>query len=93
MLSQTSRFLVLTKKVMASGGENVSLIPIARVRRDEKIDLKQSWRIVIGFFTTLASCTEQYPLEVQIIFHKKQMLQASYELLKEKGVVVNCYKP
>ena len=37
----------------------------------------------------LVSCTEQFPLAVQITFQKKQMLQALCEFLKCRRVVVN----
>ena len=41
------------------------------------------------FIPCLVSCTEQFPLAVQIIFQKKQMLQVLREFLKCRGVVVN----
>ena len=35
---------------------------------------KLSFPNLIVFFPCLVSCTERFPLDVQIIFHKKQML-------------------
>ena len=61
------------KKVMASRAKMSHWSLLHVERREDKIDLKQSWRILLA--------------EGQIIFHKKQALQAKYELLKEKAVV------
>ena len=46
-------------------------------------------KIIFPEFDCVFSCTKQFPLAVQIIFKKKQMLRALREFLKCRGVVVN----
>ena len=43
----------------------------------------------IVFVPRLVCWTERFPLAVQIIFQKKQMLRALCEFLKFRGVVLN----
>ena len=43
----------------------------------------------IAFLPCLVSCIEQFPLAVQIILQKKQMLQVLREFLKCKEILVN----